>query len=83
MGDFIYKLLSQLMLWNALSTSRRVLGSDVPMADTALRFEQRAEAVLSEGIESLDKLLMRDGKRLELAMEGYIKPAVEQCRVPA
>lgn len=82
MGDLIYKLLSQLIVWNALSTSRRVLGSDIPMADTALRYEQRAEAVLSEGIENLDKLLMRDGKRISLKMEDYIKSAVKQCRVP-
>jgi len=52
------------------------------MADTARRFEQRTEAVLLDGIKSLDELLMRDGKRLELQMEGYIKSAAEQCRLP-
>ncbi|CAE7185744.1 hypothetical protein PTTW11_06854 [Pyrenophora teres f. teres] len=82
-GDFVYKLLAQLWVWNALSTSRRVLGADMPMADTALSFEQRTEAVLNEGIANLDKLLTYDGQRMELKMEGYIKSAVEQCKAPA
>ncbi|EDU42490.1 hypothetical protein A1F94_012462 [Pyrenophora tritici-repentis] len=82
-GDYVYKLMSQIWVWNALSTSRRVLGADMPKADVALGFEQRTEAVLNEGIDNLDKLLTYNGERLEFKLAGYIQSALEQCKAPA
>ncbi|RMZ68240.1 hypothetical protein GMOD_00004453 [Pyrenophora seminiperda CCB06] len=79
-GKFIYRLLSQIMIWNALKTSRSVLGSDMPKADIAFGYEQSAEAVITEAIANLDQMMMRDGKKMNFAMEGYIRSALEQCK---
>ena len=67
-------------VWNALKTSRKVLGADMPMADEAQQFEMRVEEVLSQGVGAAEKLLTRNGTQLTLRDVGYIKDSVERCR---
>ncbi|KAF2845283.1 hypothetical protein T440DRAFT_472785 [Plenodomus tracheiphilus IPT5] len=72
---------SQLIIvWNALKTSRTVLGADMPIAAEAKTFETEAHRVLSNGIEALVKYNSHLGKGQEIEALEYAKDAVERCR---
>jgi hypothetical protein len=68
-------------VWNALKTSRKVLGAELPMSEEAQQFETKAEEVLMKAMKSLDDMAKdRSGKRLDTAFVRYIKDAIERCQ---
>ncbi|CAO2647147.1 Nn.00g080690.m01.CDS01 [Neocucurbitaria sp. VM-36] len=75
-----YELLQLIFIWNALKTSRTVLGSAMPMASEAQEVEARVLQVLTEGVEAVDKLRTRNGKEINNAYVGYVRDALERCR---
>jgi uncharacterized FlaG/YvyC family protein len=80
MNDYSYELLQLIIVWNALKTSRNVLGAEMPMAEEAQKYETRVEEVLTQGVEAMDKLMKREGKSLNTEITKYIKDGVERCR---
>jgi hypothetical protein len=78
--DYSYELLQLMVVWNALKTSRNVLGADMPMAEEAQKFEARVEEVLMQGVQALDQLVMREGEKLRFNLADYIKDGIEKCR---
>jgi hypothetical protein len=69
-----------IIVWNALKTSRNVLGADMPMAEEAQKYETRVEEILMQGVEAINKLTMREERELVYELKGYIKDGVERCR---
>jgi hypothetical protein len=65
------------IIWNALKTSRKVLGADMPMAEEAQSFEKRVEEVLMQSLEMLGnpKADVRSDQIIE-----YVRGSVEKCR---
>jgi hypothetical protein len=78
-ADLARDLIELVHVWNALKTSRKVLGSDMPQAQEAQRFESRAEQILKEGVETADRLRTRNGKVFESEIIDYIADAVTRC----
>ncbi|KAI4952827.1 hypothetical protein J4E91_003301 [Alternaria rosae] len=79
--DHCYDLLETLIVWNALKTSRKVLGAEMPMSEEAQSFETRAQEVLMEGVRSLDDMSKdKEGKPLMPAYVRYIKETVEKSQ---
>jgi hypothetical protein len=74
-------LVETIIVWNALKTSRKVLGSDMPMADEAQQFEAKAEQVLMQCVANLDTLMTRNGKPLKAEYADMVKVEVEKCRM--
>jgi hypothetical protein len=72
-------LLEAMIVWNALKTSRKVLGAEMPMAEEAQKFETKAAQVLTEGMQSLDDM-SKTGKSLKLAFVKYAKDVLEKTR---
>lgn len=68
-------------MWNALKTSRKVLGAEMPMSEEAQSFETRAEEVLMGGVRSLDDMSKdKEGKPLMPAYVRYIKETVKKSQ---
>lgn len=79
--DYCYELLEVLIVWNALKTSRKVLGAEMPLAEEAQKFEARAEEVLMGGLGSLENMSKnKEGKPLKSLFVDYIKNAAEVCK---
>ncbi|KAI4671250.1 uncharacterized protein J4E88_009283 [Alternaria novae-zelandiae] len=79
--DHCYELLEVLIIWNALKTSRKVLGAEMPMSEEAQTFETRTKLVLIEGVRSLDDMSKnKEGKPLIPAYVRYIKDTVEKTQ---
>jgi hypothetical protein len=79
--DYCYELLEVLIVWNALKTSRKVLGAEMPLAEEAQNFEARAEEVLMGGLGSLENMSKnKEGKPLKSLFVDYIKNAAEVCK---
>jgi hypothetical protein len=79
-ADLTKDLLGLIFVWNALKTSRKVLGSDMPKAQEAQQFENRAEQILKDGMETAEILKTRDGKKYPNALADYIKDAMARCQ---
>ena len=75
-----HDMLQLIIVWNALKTSRRVLGAEMPLPDEAQGFEHRVEQVLTEGVTSLNNWKMREGTEMENRLTDYISESVERCR---
>ncbi|KAH7349016.1 hypothetical protein BKA66DRAFT_516651 [Pyrenochaeta sp. MPI-SDFR-AT-0127] len=82
--DFVtahcHELLQLVFVWNALKTSHKVLGIDMPLADEASKVESKIELVLLEGAKAADKLRTRDGKEMGNQYVEYVKNAIERCQ---
>ncbi|KAF1847736.1 uncharacterized protein K460DRAFT_280823, partial [Cucurbitaria berberidis CBS 394.84] len=82
--DFVttqcYDLLQLIFIWNALKTSRKVLGNEMPMAQETLEVESSVQQVLKEGVEVVNKLRMRDGKTMVNGQVSYVTNALERCQ---
>ncbi|KAF2826810.1 hypothetical protein CC86DRAFT_349904 [Ophiobolus disseminans] len=52
----INELMPLVIVWNALRTSRKVLGADMPSADEAQRLETRSKDVLDPGLDAAERL---------------------------
>ena len=73
--------MSLIMVWNALKTSRAVLGADMPMADTAQSLETKYEKAVVDGVESLAALKSVDSSNPpENSFLAYVKDAVARCQ---
>ncbi|KAF1945257.1 hypothetical protein EJ02DRAFT_396449, partial [Clathrospora elynae] len=77
---YCHDLFQLTIVWNALKTSRKVLGADMPMAEEAQQFETRVEEVLMLGFEAVDKLKLREGQDLSPKFVEYIREGIEKCR---
>lgn len=76
-----HDLLEAVVVWNALKTSRKVLGAEMPMAEEAQKFETKAEQVLTEGMQSLEDMSKgKTGKSLKPAFVKYAKDVLEKSR---
>lgn len=75
-----HELLQLLFVWNALKTSRKVLGIEMPFADEALEIESKTQQVLFEGVNAADNLRTREGKEMVNQYVEYIKDAIERCQ---
>jgi len=74
-------IVSLIMVWNALKTSRAVLGADMPMADTAQSLETKYEKAVVDGVESLAALKSVDSSNPpENSFLAYVKDAVARCQ---
>lgn len=73
------ELVQLVIVWNALKTSRKVLGTDMPMADEAQIFETQVEAVIRKGLTASEKLLERDGERASNTFIPYIWKTFRGC----
>lgn len=73
-------LVSLVIIWNALKTSRAVLGADMPMADKAQSFEAKAGRILTKGIDSLATLKREGARATENSFLGYAMDLVNRCR---
>jgi hypothetical protein len=80
LNTYVYELMQLIIVWNALKTSRNVLGADMPMAEEAQKYETRVEEILMQGVEAINKLTMREERELVYELKGYIKDGVERCR---
>ncbi|KAF1833958.1 hypothetical protein BDW02DRAFT_499388, partial [Decorospora gaudefroyi] len=79
--DYGSQLLQLTITWNALKTSRKVLGADMPMAQEAQQYEARNEEVLMQGLDALERLsVMKDGKPFVSTFIEYVKNNVKKCR---
>lgn len=74
------KLISLLITWHALHTSRVVLGADMPMAKEAYALEDRAERVLTRGLYFLCEMAVQDDGAREASFVAYAKDAAFRCR---
>jgi hypothetical protein len=78
--DHVHHLLPLIIVWNALKTSRKVLGADMPSPETAQQMEERTEKVMSEGLDSVERLLARGEASMKNAMVEYARDAVRRCQ---
>ncbi|KAJ4993588.1 hypothetical protein SVAN01_01136 [Stagonosporopsis vannaccii] len=73
-------LLESLIIWNALKTSKAVLGADMPLAAEAAEHEARHKNVLDQGLEALPRLQQRGNETLRSAYIKYIKEHLQKCQ---
>jgi hypothetical protein len=73
------ELFELLAVWNALKTSKQVLGADMPLAEEAANFEDKIKPVLFEGLEAVAKLQKRDGLELRSTFPAYIREQLRRC----
>lgn len=81
MNELCNNILQLLIVSNALKTSRKVLGVDMPLADEALTFEQRIEQVIGECMVALEKLSRRGKKVHDGSLILHVKTSLEKCRL--
>jgi len=79
-GELCSDLRQVIYVWNALKTSRKVLGSDMPQAESAQQTESKAEQIINAGVESCERLKTRKGKAFETQLTDYLVDAVARCR---
>ena len=65
---------------NALRTARRVLGTNMPLADDAHTFEQRIQKVLDKAMKSLAKLQMKNENTDEHPLVTSVKEIVKKSQ---
>lgn len=65
---------------NALKTSLKVLGDDMPNAGEARQYERKASQCLDDGFVAAERLYTRDGKKLASGQFDYTKELVEKSR---
>lgn len=72
-------VLPLLFVWNALKTSRKVLGGDMPEAEQAQELEERTHKLLTEGLANAESLRVRDGQEYKNGLVEYTQDAVRRC----
>ncbi|KZM19114.1 uncharacterized protein EKO05_0010193 [Ascochyta rabiei] len=78
LNDCCEDLFELLTIWNALKTSKSVLGADMPLATEAAEFEDRIKTAVLAGIEGLPKLQSRDGVDLRSSYPAYIRDQLKK-----
>ncbi|EUC47014.1 hypothetical protein COCMIDRAFT_35449 [Bipolaris oryzae ATCC 44560] len=74
-----HDLFELVIVWNALKTSRKVLGGDMPMANDAQQFETKVDQVLKQSLDKLDTLASCNGTVLKTQYLDMVKEAVQEC----
>ena len=69
-----------IIVWNALKTSRKVLGADMPESDVAQEMEQRTEKILIEGSANAERLQTRGDETKVNALLAALKDGIQRCR---
>lgn len=72
-------LFELLVIWNALNTSRTVLGAEMPLATEAAEFEDKTKTVLRGGVEVIPKLRNRDGVEVRSMYPRYLTEQMQKC----
>ncbi|KAJ8111963.1 hypothetical protein OPT61_g5567 [Boeremia exigua] len=80
LNEYCQGLFESLVVWNALKTSRAVLGADMPLAAEAAEYDGRSKKVLDEGLEAVPKLQQRHGVALENSYFAYVKKQLQKCQ---
>ncbi|KAF1925008.1 uncharacterized protein M421DRAFT_70992 [Didymella exigua CBS 183.55] len=80
LNQYCQGLFESMVIWNALKTSKVVLGADMPLAAEAAEYQSRAKQVLDESVQALPKLQMRDGLELKSQYPAYIREQVQKCQ---
>jgi len=75
----INNLIPLVIVYNALKTSRKVLGSDMPNAEEAERLETRTKEVLDKGLDGGNTLQSRGGKTFKNDLVDYVRDAIARC----
>lgn len=67
-------------IWNALKTSKAVLGADMPLAAEAAEYESKIKKVLDESVQAMPKLQTRGGVELKSQYPAYIRKQLQKCQ---
>ena len=62
----------------ALKTAKEVLKDDMPMVAEDQHYESKTSQVLNESLAAVERLRMRDGKKLVGAMIDYVQKIAEK-----
>jgi hypothetical protein len=76
---FCHDLAELVVVWNALATSRRVLGTDMPQADAAAQYEKRLKSVLEQGVVKAEEGIVLNGEKMSIFYPQYIKNCLQVC----
>jgi hypothetical protein len=80
LNQYCQGLFESMVIWNALKTSKAVLGADMPLAAEAAEYESRAKQVLDESVQALPKLQTRSGKEIRSNYPAYIQEQIKKCQ---
>jgi hypothetical protein len=75
-----HDLLQALIVWNALKTSRKVLGADMPLAADAQQFETRVEEEMTKGMQAIATHVEKEELETKASWVGYITSLYKQCQ---
>lgn len=79
LNQYCQGLFETMVIWNALKTSKAVLGADMPLATEAAEYETRAKQVLDDSVQTLPKLQTRAGEQLKSFYPAYIQEQIQKC----
>jgi len=79
LNQYCEGLFETMAIWNALKTSKAVLGADMPLAAEAAGYESRAKQVLDESAQALLKLRSRAGEEIKSAYPVYVQEQIKKC----
>jgi hypothetical protein len=79
LNQYCQGLFETMVVWNALKTSKAVLGADMPLAAEAAEYESRAKQVLDESAQALPKLRTRAGEEMRSNYPVYIQEQIKKC----
>ncbi|KAJ4373566.1 hypothetical protein N0V86_007708 [Didymella sp. IMI 355093] len=80
LNQYCQGLFESMVIWNALKTSKAVLGADMPLAAEAAEYESRAKQVLDESVQALPKLQTRSGEEIRSQYPAYIQEQIKKCQ---
>ncbi|KAJ4344200.1 hypothetical protein N0V95_006240 [Ascochyta clinopodiicola] len=73
LNHYCQDLFEALTIWNALKTSKSVLGADMPLATEAAEFENKFKTAVFAGVEGLPRLHNRDGLEMRSQYPAYLR----------
>ena len=80
LNEYCEGLFETMVIWNALRTSKAVLGADMPLTAEAAEYESRAKQVLDESAQTLPKLRTRAGEELKSIYPAYVQEQIKNCQ---
>jgi hypothetical protein len=81
LNQYCQGLFELLTIWNALKTSRTVLGADMPLATEAAEFENKIKSVLDTSVDALPRLHRRGDVELRSTYPAYIKEQLQKVQI--
>lgn len=79
LNDIGQELFQLIPIWNALKTSRAILGPDMPLAEEAAAFEDKSKTTLYNGLDALLGLEKRDGVQINSRFPRVLRDQVKRC----